>query len=294
MCRFIASLKNCLDARRPVWVEMQHVKELDYDAITVLLSVMIRFKSQDVRFNGDHPRDKDARQLLKESGFFDHLYKGFQQSETYQLAGHSSIVTHAMRVVDSTLGAELITLASETIWGEKKRCPGVQRTLVELMLNTNNHASPEQEGEKHWWLSVKHLKEERRVAFSFVDYGVGVFTSLKEKPSGSMYYGILQIIYDGIQVLTPLFGPNNALALEKIFNGELHRTVTGQTFRGKGLPGIYQAFEDNRISNLAMITNDVFFDSRTNTYKLLKTPFEGTFVYWELGVDNHNLPYVVS
>lgn len=286
VCKFIANLQKCFDDEKPVYVELRKVKEIDDDAIIVLLSVMVRFKSQRIRFNGDHPRDKGARAIIRGSGFFDHLYKGFSEEESYSLSGKSSIVTHAMRVVDAALGAKIIESASEVVWGEKKRCTGVQRTLIELMMNTNNHASLEVVGEKHWWLSVKHIKEQNRVAFSFVDYGVGIFTSLQNKTASSKFFGALQAIYQR------LFGTNNAKALEMIFRGELHRTATGKTYRGKGLPGIYQAWEDKKISNLALITNNVFFDSRTDTYKILNTPFEGTFVYWELCLENTNLPYV--
>jgi hypothetical protein len=38
-----------------------------------------------------------------------------------------------MRTVDSELGEDIIKSASTTVWKERRRCPGVQRTLIELM-----------------------------------------------------------------------------------------------------------------------------------------------------------------
>ena len=286
VCKFIAQLRECFDKSKPVWVVLKQVREIDYDGITVLLSVMVRFKSKQIAFNGDFPQDKTVLKILQDSKFFDHLLKSqFRDKDAYALAGRSSILTHAMRTVDSELGQSIIDSASQTVWGEKRRCPGVQRTFIELMQNTNNHASLEKEGDKHWWLSVKHIKEQNRVAFSFVDYGVGVFYNLKNKRQGNKFYGILERLYE-----RTVYG-NNAEVLKLIFLGELHKTASGKSFRGKGLPGVYEALKHHKLSNFAMITNNVFYQSSGDEYRILENSFQGTFIYWELAPDNSSLPY---
>ena len=268
-----------------MWVILKGVKEIDYDGITVLLSVMVRFKSNRIRFNGDYPAAKDVRTILEESGFFEYLNKGqFRDREDFVLPGTGTIHTHAKRQVDSEFGEKLIESASRKVWGQKRRCTGVQRVLLELMQNTNNHASLDSEGEKHWWLSVKHNRQERRVAFSFVDYGVGVFHSLQNKPFGSKFHGILDLLSKRVR-----YG-NNADILQLIFQGVLHTTATGHHYRGKGLPGVYEAFQKNKISNFAMITNDAFYNSATNEYRILRNQFQGTFIFWELTEGNISLP----
>ena len=283
---FVRRLKECFEKQKPVWVVLRHVKEIDYDGITVLLSVVVRFKSKQIAFNGDLPADSKVRATLQASRFFHYLYHSeFQDQDTYVLSGKSSILTHAMRQVDSELGEKLIASASQTVWGEQRRCPGVQRTFIELMQNTNNHASLTQEGEKHWWLSVKHVKSQHRVAFSFVDYGVGVFVNLRNKPQNSKFYGVFEKLNERIR-----YG-NNAEILKLILRGDLHMTASGQPYRGKGLPGIYEALSLNKLSNFVLLTNDVFFDSRTDEYRVLKTEFQGTFVYWELKQSNWSLPH---
>jgi hypothetical protein len=285
--KFVGRLWTLFHNRKPVYVVLRGVEEIDYDGITVLLSVMVRFKAQQIKFNGDFPKNSDARVALIESGFFGHLHSEFTEEEKYHLLSRgSSIHTHAQLLVDSTLGQEIIKSASTKVWGEPRRCPGVQRTLIELMHNTNNHASLEREGEQHWWLSVKHIEGQNRVAFSFVDYGVGVFNSLLNKASGKSFFGVLEQLYNLV------IGRSNADVLRLIFHGELHKTASGKTYRGKGLAGIYEAFCENRISSLALITNDVFYNSDTDTYLRLENSFEGTFIYWELCDTNFNLPYV--
>jgi hypothetical protein len=283
---FISELRKIQERKQPVFVVLQHVKEIDYDGITVLLSAVVRFKARHILFNGDLPADMATRKIIEESGFFEYINDKFKDEDQYELKA-KKIYTHAKKNVDSTLGQKIIESASKTVWGTQKRCTGVQRVFLELMQNTNNHASFDGMGEKHWWLSVKHIKEEKRVIFSFVDYGVGVFNSLKNKKPDSKFYGAFDKLRE--MAIASITRHSDSGVLKLIFEGELHRTATGKTYRGKGLPGIYQAFQRNQISNLSMITNRVVFNSAKNEYAPLLNEFEGTFVSWELNTNNSNL-----
>ncbi len=263
---------------------MEDVEEIEYDAIVLMLSILIRFKSKGIKFNGNYPLNREADRILRESGFIKNLFRSFQDSDRYQILEDrtNSIHTHAWKNVDSDLSADLIEKASETVWGTKKRCQGVQRALIELMQNTNNHAAVDAEGEKHWWLSVNHVKRENKVTFSFVDYGVGVFESLGKKPKGNKFYGAISKMISAFNLT------GNPHLLELILRGDLHKTVTGKHYRGKGLPGINDALKRGSFSNLFIISNNVFADVSNNDFKQLKTNFSGTFVYWELLPENLN------
>ena len=282
VAEFIDKLKQQHDLRKKVFVVLKDIQKISYDAIVVLLSMMIRFKSNKISFNGDLPDNNEAKRILVESNFLKYLYQEFNYSERYNLGQKSSILTHAWKDVDSDLGGELIRHASKTIWGEERRCQGVQRTLIELMLNTNNHADDSKKGEKHWWLSVHHDKEKHKVNFAFIDFGVGVFTSLNNKRSNSKFYGALDKLKERVK-----YG-NNADLLELILNGSLHKTATNKPYHGKGLPGINMALNRNQISNLNIITNNVHANVEKKDFTLLSKSFSGTFVYWELNQNNEN------
>jgi hypothetical protein len=279
---FISKIKKLFDEKKKVFVVLKNVKTISYDAIVVLLSIMVRFKATKIDFNGDFPENSDAKRILKESKFLEYLFKKFSDEDRYQLGQQSSIHTHARKDVDSELSSELIKHASRTIWNEEKRCQGVQRTLIELMLNTNNHADDAQKGQKHWWLSVHHDKVNEKVSFAFIDFGVGVFTSLNNKRQGSKFYGVLSKLKEKITI------GNNAELLKLILDGTLHRTATGKPYHGKGLPGIHKVLERRQISNLNIITNDVHANVDNNDFKVLPKSFSGTFVYWELTKNNLN------
>ncbi|WP_424964066.1 hypothetical protein [Ekhidna sp.] len=277
---FISKLKKHYDRESKVFVVLSDVTTISYDAIVVLLSVMVRFKAKRIPFNGDFPTDKDARRILDESKFLKYLYQQFKESDRYELGQKSSIHTYAWKDVDSELGSQLIRQASKTVWGEERRCQGVQRTLIELMLNTNNHAVDSKKGEKHWWISVSHNKKDNKVGFAFIDFGVGVFTSLNNKRSDSKFYGALEKLKEKVK-----YG-NNAELLRLILDGTLHKTATRKPYHGKGLPGINMVLERNQISNLNIITNNVHANVDADDFKIIQNSFSGTFVYWEVNQNN--------
>ena len=278
---FLEKLKYNFDNEKRTFVMLREVQTVEDDAIVLLLSIMVRFKSRGIYFNGDYPMNRGATRKLIRSGFFEHLYKDFTDADRYALSKEngSTLHTHAYKNVDSALSAKIIAYASEFVWGIRQRCQGVQRTLLELMLNTNNHASIEQ-GEKHWWLSVTYDRPSKVVKFSFVDYGVGIFTSLTGKKEGTKFFGALPKLFEKFKPST------NGEILQLILAGDLHKTATGQHFRGKGLPGIKEAQDRGWISNLHIVTNDVFADTTAGTYRTLIKPFLGTFIYWELRPTN--------
>lgn len=273
---FFSKLSNQFDHGVKTFVSLRKIVRLDYDAIVVLLAIMIRFKAAGIGFYGDFPRHGATTSLLIKSGFFQKLYRKVEERDTYTVGSARGILTHANRCVDPTLSDLTISQAAQTIWGDKRRSKGVYRVLMELMQNTNNHAWPHKQGEKQWWMSVHHQKKTKSVSFVFVDFGVGVFDSLDSKAPGDKWY-------DWRPKLGKLFSSNNnADVLALILEGKLHQTVTRQSFRGKGLPGISAVFGRGSISNLVIITNDVYAKLATSEFRTLGSPFRGTMVSWDV------------
>lgn len=279
--KFIKRLEDSLSKKEKVFVVMKNVKVISGGAIVVLLSIMIKFKDKGVSFNGDYPKSLSVKKKIQNSGFFERLYE--QKGDSYSIEGRSGILTHADKIVDQKLSDGLIAKASELIWGKPHRCTGVQTVYIELMQNTNNHASLDKPKEHHWYTTVSYNKDENKVCFSFIDYGVGIIQSINKNEKGKFWRFLSRF--------KEKWKPkNNGEFLKLLLDGSLHKTVTGHYYRGKGLPGVYKAFLDNKISNLVVITNDAFADCKREEYKTLKNKFEGTYIYWELTQDNTKLP----
>ncbi len=280
---FIARLEECYAKKRKVFVDLESVDHIGNGAIVVLLSKMVQFKSSNIDFNGNYPKNRYARSILKESGFIKNLFKDFTVEDEYVIGDENNkIYTHGQRNVNPVLSSDIIKHLSKLIWETPQRCIGVQRVFLELMQNTNNHASFDNLGEKHWWLSVDYDKENNKAKFSFIDFGVGIFKSLENKNSGSKFYRIIEKVKNIYK-----YG-NNAELLKLLLEGEIHKTATGDYYRGKGLPGIVNALKQNRISNLTIISNNAMADVNNNKYKLLNKALNGSFFSWELNYNNEH------
>lgn len=278
---FIRKVDDCFNDKKKVFIRMKDTMVISYDAIVVLLSKLIQFKANKIDFDGDFPKDKDSDRVLRGSGFFEYLYKNFDDQDTYTI--DKKIYTHANKNVNSALTSTIIEEASNKVWKEKRRCPGMQRVFIELMQNTNNHASNHKKGEKLWWSSIVHNKDAKKVCFSFIDYGVGIIDSLKNKESGK-FAKIMTAIKN---ILKP---KNNADILKLLLEGKIHELIKEQAYnRGKGLPGIYKAWKSNDISNLIVVTNNVYANVANDEFRELKDDLSGTFIYWELNYSNNSI-----
>ena len=284
--KFINKLEKLYLNRSSVFVNLKDITYLDYSAVTILVSVMFSFKTRNIKFIGNFPKNRDLAKLLINSDFLKNLNKPIGHKLEYALGKENQIFTRANKEVNSELGYVVMAEASTTIWGEKRTCKGLQRTLLELMQNTNNHADINKKGEKHWWLSVNHDKPNKKVSFIFIDYGVGIFESLKHKPNDNKWYGWLE------KIKNRLIHVDNSEIFKLLLEGQMHLTVTGQHFRGKGLPGIKEVLSRNQISNLRVISNNVFSDVKNNKYIKLNEEFSGTFVSWELNEKNINIKWI--
>ncbi|MEI7583085.1 hypothetical protein [Runella sp.] len=284
---FINKIEELYLNKKNVFINIKDLKFLDYSAVTILVSVMFSFKSRRLKFNGNFPSNPKLAKLLIDSDFFKYLDKPIGDKIEYEIGKENQIFTRANKEVNSELGLVVMVEASTTIWGTQRTCKGLQRTLLELMQNTNNHADINKKGEKHWWLSVNHDKVNKKVSFIFVDYGVGIFESLKNKPQSNKWYGWVEKIKNKL-----VYGGNDEI-FKMLLEGQMHLTVTGEHFRGKGLPGINEVLGRNQISNLKIVSNDVFADVQLKKYFKLKSEFSGTFVYWELNENNVNEKWII-
>lgn len=283
--KFIAKIENCLKKRIKVFVNLTDVETIAHGAIVVLLSIMTKFKYSNIDFNGNFPKNNRAKKALVDSGFFDELYKQNYSNKSSYAFCRNKVLTHAGKVVDSNLADKIISEISNLIWGEPRRCLGVQTVYIELMQNTNNHASFDSKGLHHWWTTVQYDETSKKAYFSFIDYGVGIVNRLRNDKHGK-FYNIIPRIRE-------LFNPqNNAEMLHLLLKGEIHKnTSTGKYYRGKGLPCLFKACEDNKICNVVVIANDAKVEYAKNKSIKLDNSFSGTFIHWELNCDNKNINY---
>jgi hypothetical protein len=245
-------------------LKLEEVETLTPDAVAVLVAtIKNELVDRGTRFQGDQPVAEKPRETLLESGFFDHVHSA--QPITYKAKGR--IQEKKSRKVEPQTARELIHLASRVLSGSPHKCPAAYRALIECMNNTHNHAAGDRSDRETWWAVVHADLERRRACYTFVDTGVGILKSVKIK-------GLLRIF-------RTLGWRDNSDILKKIFHGEIESS-TGRSFRGKGLPAIFQLAKRQAIESLIVVTNDVYANVSTGEYRSMPVTFKGTLLYWEV------------
>ena len=271
----IEKIQNCLKIKKRVSLKLKNVQKITDDAIVVLMSIIREFQLANIDLVADKPVSEDVCKKIEQSGIKNHVGGSVTVSKSVNRNG---IYCSYSKKVQPKLSHNLIGQAAETIWGKKFSCPKVQRVLIECMANTHAHANPQKNEHHSWWLSISHDEENKRVSFSFVDYGIGICESIGRQKDNARF----KILFN--KVLGKY--KTNAEIFKSIMEGELREsrkgTGTGEKNRGNGLPSILTAMKKNDIANVKIITNNVFADLFNNNYVLIDKQFRGTFVYWEL------------
>lgn len=260
--KFVEKIKRIGNKGYFVNLNLENVKTISEGAISLLLSVISDLERKRVFFSGEKPFDSEARDVLERSGFFKHMTGSVSSKNKVsknKILKTGNISTHQQEFVPE------IHKAMETVWGTKARCPALYGGLGEMMRNSCDHAFLDKRAIV-WHFGISHFEQENMCKFSFVDNGEGIINT---------YY------HKGLINEAKRFFNNTAEILETAFRDGI-KSRTGLSWRGKGLPTIFEMYEDNIITNLIVITNDVYLDFDRKITKTLNTRFSGTYYFWRI------------
>ena len=201
-----------------VQMDMSEVEALTPDGMAVFTAQIARLPA--IKISGNEPKNPELQDVFIRSGFYKYVTK-----TTRNLAGRTDrglIRTQDSDVVEPETAARLVKFAENSLGMHSSRYKAAYRALIECMSNTRQHARDQILTTRHenWWATVYCRQADNRACFTFIDWGVGIVTSLKLK---------------GMQRL--LRGLSHAKILQKVLGGRI-ASRTGDVFRGKGLPGI--------------------------------------------------------
>ncbi|MBL7914579.1 MAG: hypothetical protein JNL49_05985 [Bacteroidia bacterium] len=242
-------------------IVLEDITDIGEGAIAMLLSVLEELRAEGIYMKGAKPRDSEAKDILEKSGFLKNMET--QLDEKNLNSKNTILKTQGIGELKVNIVGE-IRKANETVWGETGRNPPLRGTVFEMMRNSSDHAfGPSRD--LIWHFAISHDESENRVKFSFVDNGKGIINSLKTTTLSS----VLRIFKD------------NADILETAFKDGIE-SRTGLRYRGKGLPTIFENYQERYFENLVVISNDVFLDFDKQIYKTLNVRFRGTYYYWRM------------
>lgn len=247
--------------KRQIDLDLAQITTITPEAIAALLANVRRISPTPVR--GNLPTDIGCQEILLQSGFFTYV----SRRPGLKISDHGKIGPKRSRKVDGVVAMELIHHGNKAIYGEPRRCQPAYRVLIEGMNNTREHAAREGDEKETWWSTVYPDLQRKCVCYTFLDTGVGIFKSVK--------ISAVKRAYRKVGLL------NNADILLDILKGNVESS-TGLSYRGKGLPAIYQHFLNGRIRSLVIIANRVFADVAAGNFRMMDIDFHGTLLYWEV------------
>jgi hypothetical protein len=265
--QFINEIKRIGNKGFFIRLNLKEVSHIGEGGIAMLLSVISDLERKGIFFDGYKPDKLESRDVLERSGFFKHM--NGTVSKKNQVSKNEILKTGDGKT-DQTALIPHIHKAMETIWGEERRCPALYSGLGEMMRNSIEHAF-EKEQKIIWHLGLTHIEEDNSVKFTFVDNGDGIINTYRNRENAT-FSRIREIL------------KNNAEILKAAFENGI-QSRTGLPWRGKGLPTIFELYQDQVISNLVVISNNAYLDYDRNLFIKLRVNYSGTFYYWVMNRD---------
>jgi len=262
--KYINLVKKIGGKRKGVDFNLKEVTSIGVGAISMLLSVMAELRGKGIRFRGTKPTNKNAKDTLERSGFMRYVSGkiSLENRKTKNTIFTGKKRTHHTMILNA------IHTSNETVWGLKGRNQLLYGMLVEMIKNSCKHAF-QSDKDVRWHIAVNHDEENNRVKFSFVDNGIGV---IKSHQKGDFFKQVTKVFSN-----LPDF-------IEGAYTEGI-RSKTGLSWRGTGLPFIYESFDENVISNFVVITNEAYINFQTEEKKSLKNAFSGTYYYFEVNTE---------
>ncbi len=252
-----------------LFIDFSDITHLTPESLTVLLSKLTDGQfTRGMDYSGNEPNDSELKDRFASSGFYDVMVPRSKHNQ----ANVGKFRKKRSKKVEAEASDELIAFITETLYGEYRKCGGVTNALLESMGNTREHAAGKKGRYETWWAAAHCNTKEKKAYYSFVDNGVGIF---KSRPTT-----VLETALKKLRI------KSNIELLQKMLRREI-ASSTGIPYRGRGIPSIYKSLQRGDISNLIIITNDVYANVTQKVYKRLSPSFDGTFFYWEYPGESH-------
>lgn len=246
------------------------IRHITIDALMYLIAIMKNSNpfSRFVKgYRGDYPKEHAAYRLFVQSGFLN-----FVKSSLRPIKPDTSCVQIFYDTrSDIKAPARISDFLTEKTGIAQCRFSYLYNMIMELETNTGEHAYTRGKNtfeNKNWYAYADESEDAFR--FTFLDTGKGMGNTMRR-----MWHEYLP------------FCSNDVERIISAFSGELMRSSTGRTTRGKGLPKIKSYADSGVITRLTVVTNKAFCHiDDTRDHKMsgikLENSLRGTLYYWEI------------
>lgn len=254
--------KIYVDKNNIIFIDLHKVKTITNDAIMYLLAKIKKLQHVNLtnnRFLGNSPKNIKAKNVLKESGFYDFVNSltntVSRRNKVSIISGDKCEPSVLKRICDFIISNSTYT-RDDTYF--------IYEMLSEMMSNTDEHAYIDNGDDLNkWYIYIE--KNEEYFDFTFLDTGVGIPNSINKR-----FY----------EKLTK----NDSALIKSALDGE-YRSSTKLKTRGRGLQYIKECVINNQIESLYVISNKGIVEMKKNeiiTNDIVKSTLKGTLYYWKI------------
>lgn len=251
-----------------IQISLQNVKLFDVAIIYILTAIFDELSYKKISLRGKLPADENVKKLFIDSGFLNYMtdikgrkYKFSSNSELMVFEkGHDKLSDK-----DNVRLGNKIKKVMKYLTSKERHYPPLKTIILEMCGNSIEHADTIT---NYWILGLAYKND--RVIFTAIDLGKGILETLRKKL--------------GVSFIDFVTRQNELDVLKGAFVKK-YGSKTGEENRNKGLPSIKEIFDENKISNLIVVTNNVILQyNQMGKSRVLdeNKNFNGTFYQWEL------------
>jgi len=260
-------------------LDFSEVENLSIDAIMYLIAFMQNQNKQGYskHIRGNYPRNEKAKSDMISSGFLDFVKTPMVFDEE-ELKKEDTLMITVGDLVKEDVLAEVCRFVNRAFDTSKKYTRFIYTIIGELMANTNEHAYTDtREAKKvvnRWYLFVKNI-DNKRIQFTLLDTGLGIPITINKRRLEKFRDSIPPLkASDSTYIFEALQGKHKSIA----------RSRTKEENRNKGLPAIYDCYEQGKIKQFKIFSNHGVYYSTDELSQPqdLERKLKGTLFYWEI------------
>jgi glycerol-3-phosphate cytidylyltransferase-like family protein len=269
--QYFNMVKDNVESDQPVSIDISKITNLSPDIIILQIAVLKDKKSMRVGLSGNAPEDPNLRKLFIESG----LYNFVNSRGKKRVADNNKLWKHSTNnQVKGEIAGEAVAVCKSLFEqnGINYDTDNMYNLLVEAMSNTINHAN-EKKANINWWLYYFIDESEKKIKYSFVDLGIGIFKSAS---------------FDSYRRIANIFVPGNSLLVKPFLEGKIISSRENDNeISGKGVKQIINCANNPEFTKFTIITNDQMINIKDRTNQSLNHNFDGTFIHFEVSYSNN-------
>lgn len=250
-------------------ISLLGTEQIDFATISILKSIFEEFKYYGVNFRSNYPRDEKCRNYLLESGYFNNMYDSTAREINIPGKGkYFALEKKEGKVTIKDLKSfdKMSAEAYEHIQNKQ----GYSDEIISLLKEVGGNAVEWSDSYNKLWQIGVYFKK-RSVVFTVSDLGRGIRDSL--------------YVSRKLQALDFFTAKSDLDIVNRAFERK-YGSLSQEINRNRGLPLIKRTFDEGKIANLIVCTNNVLINfSKPKESVLLNKQyvnFSGTFYQWEL------------